>query len=959
MRKQITPTANTSIHKLDYLLNRPALLVVSFCALLYFFSLWNSYNLDDELVTRGHPLTSKGIISIVDIFKSPYYADAMGYKYEYRPVVHVSFAIEHSLFGERPFASHLINLLLYSITCYLLLRVLTILFPTYKTANLIVSLLFAAHPLHTEVVCSIKNRDEVLSLLFAFTAWLTALKVSEHKHRWIYFVLMMLSFVLGMLSKNTAVIFILIIPISLIVIGNNMFKHVLLISFLLSTTAFLLLNINSNLSKLYITLGAVVCTVVYYIIHFRTWIDVFYKIRYHLNSIWLKLNKTIAEQQDVATSSLSFKSFRDYKQELHAELSGFKFSALLVFIPAIVLAFLGRFYMNGVLVSAALALPLPFILIPRISVYYKLTSAFSFAALYYYFGSLPLNPLILELAAMVLMSGVIRYYKNSTLLLVGYSILILLSFIFNDAQNAITYLLIILAISVSNKYVFYISLILIFAFSGASIYADFSEHLYFDSLMRITIFLGMLGMLAGKWYNHFLSKTFVFLHISIFIFVSGLYVSNNVYYGESILQNSTNAPAKNSNRDFTFYNIDTLKTTLKPSFNDRPLNFIESPVTNDSPIRDKISLSLASLNHYVLKLLVPYPMSFYYGYKVITIQPLNTPGIWIGAIILFLLLIIFLYYRKTDTPIAFFSLITLIAFTPFINLHTPLAGVVADRFALLPSIGFCALIGYGVFKLFKLTYTLPQKQLLKHKIPSFILFFLFVIYSTITIARNFQWKNHLTLMEHDIEYVDQSAQAHNLLALHLVKYSMDETDATKQTEMRKKAIYHFQRSQEIYPDFFNTHYDEGRVHVMLGQYDSALLAFKDAMRIDSTFGEAPKTIGDIYFEKQDFASAIPYYQKVIALMPDEYYAYEKVSYMYFMLKNYEQSIATNRLAARNLPALPDPYINIARTYVGMNRLDSATYYLQAALQVSPNNPGIQQMIQQLNQMQIQSGKSGR
>ena len=94
-----------------------AIIIFSFSALLYFNSVFNDYNMDDELVTQNHRLTSKGISAIPEIFTSPYYEDKAGYKYEYRPIVLASFAIEHSLFGEHAWISHSINVLLYALLC--------------------------------------------------------------------------------------------------------------------------------------------------------------------------------------------------------------------------------------------------------------------------------------------------------------------------------------------------------------------------------------------------------------------------------------------------------------------------------------------------------------------------------------------------------------------------------------------------------------------------------------------------------------------------------------------------------------------------------------------------------------------------------------------------------------------------------------------------------------------------
>ena len=167
IEKQVAPAKpKAAVEKKDIRRFFP-LIVFGFSTLIYFNSILNNYSMDDELVTQNHRLTSKGISAIPEIFRSPYYEDRAGYKYEYRPLVLVTFAIEHSIFGDNPHVSHFINVLLYGLLCLVLFNLLKLLFASYDvTFALLVTLVFAAHPTHTEVVASIKNRDEILALLF-------------------------------------------------------------------------------------------------------------------------------------------------------------------------------------------------------------------------------------------------------------------------------------------------------------------------------------------------------------------------------------------------------------------------------------------------------------------------------------------------------------------------------------------------------------------------------------------------------------------------------------------------------------------------------------------------------------------------------------------------------------------------------------------------------------------------
>ena len=53
---------------------------------VYGNSIFNSYNIDDDLATKNHPKTGQGFSAICEIWSTPYYEDAFNQSYEYRPV---------------------------------------------------------------------------------------------------------------------------------------------------------------------------------------------------------------------------------------------------------------------------------------------------------------------------------------------------------------------------------------------------------------------------------------------------------------------------------------------------------------------------------------------------------------------------------------------------------------------------------------------------------------------------------------------------------------------------------------------------------------------------------------------------------------------------------------------------------------------------------------------------------
>lgn len=143
--------------------------------LLYANSIPNEYALDDGLVIKENIWVQQGTKGIGKILSHGeldffYAQQGVGEQFaggRYRPLSIVTFAIEHSLFGEDPHIRHFFNVLIYCLTLILMLALLRKhVFPDQPDVAFLATLLFAIHPVHSEVVANIKSRNELLPLLF-------------------------------------------------------------------------------------------------------------------------------------------------------------------------------------------------------------------------------------------------------------------------------------------------------------------------------------------------------------------------------------------------------------------------------------------------------------------------------------------------------------------------------------------------------------------------------------------------------------------------------------------------------------------------------------------------------------------------------------------------------------------------------------------------------------------------
>lgn len=187
-------------------------IIISVLSFLVFFNtLSNDFVFDDESVVQNYP-------AIRDLGNIPKYFTAEEGFHKvignyYRPVVYTTYTFDYFLWGLNPYGFHLTNNLLNLIASLFLFAVLYRLFSKFKyglIAALLSTLIFTAHPVHTEAVTWVSGRTDSLVTLFFFAAFYFYVVYSEteiNKH----LVLSLVFYALGLMSKEMIVTFPVII----------------------------------------------------------------------------------------------------------------------------------------------------------------------------------------------------------------------------------------------------------------------------------------------------------------------------------------------------------------------------------------------------------------------------------------------------------------------------------------------------------------------------------------------------------------------------------------------------------------------------------------------------------------------------------------------------------------------------------------------------------------------------
>lgn len=200
-----------------------------FAFLLYANTINHGFVLDDDLVCKKNNFVQAGVSGLKDIFTHSWYYGFSGTDDRYyRPMMLAGFAIEKSIFGNSPAVYHFFNVLEYSLGCMFLFFTLRLLFEKkYFLPTVAATLLFAAHPLHTEVVANIKSRDEIYAFLGMLGVIYSIVQYNRKEDiKFLFFALA--SYFFAILSKEAALSILGLVPLVLYFFTKTSFKNIII-----------------------------------------------------------------------------------------------------------------------------------------------------------------------------------------------------------------------------------------------------------------------------------------------------------------------------------------------------------------------------------------------------------------------------------------------------------------------------------------------------------------------------------------------------------------------------------------------------------------------------------------------------------------------------------------------------------------------------------------------------------
>ena len=373
----------------------------------------------------------------------------------------------------------------------------------------------------------------------------------------------------------------------------------------------------------------------------------------------------------------------------------------------------------------------------------------------------------------------------------------------------------------------------------------------------------------------------------------------------------------------------------------RVARFYENPLFDTHNRLVHISTGLGVIWFYLEMLLVPYPLSYYYGYKMLDIFKFSDWQVWAGFIVITILFIFaILQFRKKK--LLTFILLGLIGSLFFYSniLFVPLAGIVGDRYLFLPSLFFLFFLSF-----FFLDNENFHKSLSKIKVGLFVLL---GIYAIISVQRDRQWKNRGTLYSHDIKHLENSVKANDLYATLVINSVNNSLRAGKKVTLLRDSLQlaetHFKQALKIYPSLYAAQTNLGLINMIYKKnMKAAIYHFGEATKsaVDFVGKEEEEQLyyyyGYCLMQVKDYEKAKSCFSHVCKLDSTNVMAYSLWSAAEIYTKNFDKALEINNyLVGKKLGGV-QPYLNLGMCYSEMGKKDVGANYFKRVLTIQPDN----------------------
>ncbi len=371
-------------------------------------------------------------------------------------------------------------------------------------------------------------------------------------------------------------------------------------------------------------------------------------------------------------------------------------------------------------------------------------------------------------------------------------------------------------------------------------------------------------------------------------------------------------------------------------YNPSQINVIENALVKKGlPYESRLATAILIMGYYLKLLLIPYPLLCDYSVNTIHFTHFSDPLVLltVSAYIALAGLMIYRLAKDRKDRLAFGIFFFIATIVLFSNIFVTIKATLGERFLYFPSVGYCLVFAVLLERLGSIKKTVIAY--VKQPGIAVVLVFAGLSYSAITIARNLDWKDDMTLFSTDVEKAPENARLQFFVGYNLfvAAKKTDNPDAGRSLAIR--SLDYLSRSAVLCPDYFFIETNLGATYFYLNRFDSAEVHNKKALALEPEDINGANNLAAVSIRLKKYRQGVDVCMNALRFDKNNFISLVNLGVCYYKLDQYDLAIYYLNRAIAIDPAAEAPYGVLARVYKDKGIPDSARKYEFAEQQFNP------------------------
>jgi len=366
---------------------------------------------------------------------------------------------------------------------------------------------------------------------------------------------------------------------------------------------------------------------------------------------------------------------------------------------------------------------------------------------------------------------------------------------------------------------------------------------------------------------------------------------------------------------------------------------LNNSVVSTEDITSRLATALYLQLLYIIKLILPFPLSYDYSYNQIPVISWVSIKLLLSVIVLSSIALYLIFAGSKNKLVLFGILFYFLTIATVSNILVYIGATFGERFLFTPSFGFSLVTGTLLALLLRDIRKNDQMSsvLKNNKLYTGLLIIILVTYSWITMSRNLDWKDNYTLFSKDVSRSPNSARAHYNYGSDLIDMALIKNDSALKKQMLCEAVSELNRAVSIFPFYIDAYNNLGNAYANLGLRDSAIYNYAKTIQFDSNYQKGYYNLGINLYAAGQFRQAIPCLVKYAMFHPDAPRIFFYIGNAYGSIGDFDKAIACFErciaMDGRDVEAL----LMLGKAFGLKGKLSNSLEIFSQALRVDGNN----------------------